>query len=401
VDYQGIIITGTRCAGKSTIVKRICTLHNEFQKVKAVTTRNPRDDDEDNDYNYVSKKEFDQLDLMIKTEYGEHSYGIENSEVERVIQQNKIPILIITPEYASVFDDFSLTKRIFMTFFLDASDTFLNNRLISRATKNGKISDTDKNEIISSNEKQREHDRKYKSNSLYAILNDKEKDDIVELIISLWEYRNTGGMLPKRIIKLMIKSGLLLEDADTKNISGASYDLSLGKEYAQEGIKTLDEKNAFIEIEPGDYALVSSKEIANFPRDIAARFDLTVSLFCKGVILSNGPQVDPGFKGGLFCLLFNTSNKKIQLKMNEHYATIEFTKLLEPTEAYQGIYQDKTKLMNYLSNQMENSAIKKIRKRIWRLEKIQVFEKYLPIILAILSIVIVVALSLFVYLNGE
>jgi len=73
-------------------------------------------------------------------------------------------------------------------------------------------------------------------------------------------------------------------------VQGASYDLTLGDEYFNNGnIKTLNDRNPFIKMKPGEYVLVSSKEIARLPKDIAGRFDITVSLFCKGVILSNGP----------------------------------------------------------------------------------------------------------------
>jgi len=128
----------------------------------------------------------------------------------------------------------------------------------------------------------------------------------------------------------MIECRMLLENADPNNSTGAAYDLSIGDEYYYGGnIKTLTDNEPFILIEPYDYAIVTSKETTNFPKDITGRFDLSVSLFCQGIILSNGPQVDPGFKGRLFCLLFNTSNALVFLKRGQHYATLEFHKLID------------------------------------------------------------------------
>ncbi len=113
----------------------------------------------------------------------------------------------------------------------------------------------------------------------------------------------------------MLDCGMLLDNATEKNFKGASYDLLLGDEYYYDGkIKCLTDSSSFLTIEPYDYAIVSCKESSRIPRDVVGKFGLTVSLFCQGVILSNGPQIDPGFNGTLFCLLFNTSNQAVHLK---------------------------------------------------------------------------------------
>jgi hypothetical protein len=123
------------------------------------------------------------------------------------------------------------------------------------------------------------------------------------------------------------------------------------------------------------------------PASIAGRFDLTVSMFCKGLILSNGPQVDPGFKGNLFCLLFNTSNEKIELKKGTHYATIEFHKLIEESKnPYSGRYQEKEKIMEYLPEIAKYSVISQIREDISRLKKGSIWLKYLPILISLAAL---------------
>ncbi len=210
-----------------------------------------------------------------------------------------------------------------------------------------------------------------------------------------------GGLIPKKLIELMIRCGMLLENADIKNISHASYDLSLGDTYWQDGEKKiLDEKNAFIELKPGDYVIVASKEVANFPKDIAGKFDLAVSLFCQGIILSNGPQVDPGFNGKLFCLLFNTANETVTLKRGQHYATVEFIKLLYPTKPYSGKYQGKTDIIDYLPKPAKPSVIVKIIEDVKKLRKAKWYEKTLPLILSIIALLFGIGLTLWNLLKG-
>ncbi len=393
MEYQGIIITGTSGAGKSSIAQKLCEQYKIFQIVQAVTTRKPREDDYHRQYQYISKVEFEKLDednrLLIKSEYRGKYYGITHEALQEVIGNSKIPLLILTPK--SVVE-LKIKKNLedYTSFivFLDAPDEILDTRLNSRGEN---INET----VI----QQRKEDRGYLERLLkinptdyvYSIKNtDIEKT--LKLIWSLWNHRKTGGILSEKLIRLMIECDMLLENANLDNIQGASYDLRLGDKYFQKGeIKTLDEQNPFVVMEPGDYVLISSKEIANLPKDIAGRFDLTVSLFCKGVILSNGPQVDPGFHGRMFCLLFNTANNKVQLKHGEHYATIEFVKLVEPTVPYMGKYQNKLKMKDYLPEMVEASAINKLIEDVENLKKEKWWIKILPLVVSILALILAIA----------
>lgn len=390
MEYQGILITGTSGAGKSIVAQKFCEKYEVFQLVKAITIREKRQNDIPGQYQYITEEEFEKLDkeekLLIRTKYRDKYYGITHGALKQVIDRDKHPLLILTPKVVSELEREENEKRsTFFTIFLDAPDEILDNRLKQRE---GKI-----NENIT---RQREEDRKYAKMCRYVINNVDEADpnDIINLIHSLWRYREVGGVLPKRIIELMIRCGMLLEDADLDNIQGASYDLILGDEHYHQGeVKTMDAKNAFIVMDPGDYVLTSSKEIANLPKDIVGRFDLSVGLFCQGVILSNGPQIDPGFRGRLFCLLFNTSNGKVQLKREQHFITIEFVKLIEDTTPYAGKYQNKTKITDYLSKMVEVSAIKKLIEDVKNLKKEKWYIKILPLVASILALILAIVLK--------
>ena len=69
----------------------------------------------------------------------------------------------------------------------------------------------------------------------------------------------------------------------------ASYDLSLGDEYYYGGrIRKLSESDPILLLAPYDYVIVTSHEVADFPREVTGRFDLTVSLFCQGLFYRTG-----------------------------------------------------------------------------------------------------------------
>lgn len=363
MSFESIIITGTSCAGKSTIAQKLC---NEvdicFEQVKAITTRSRRQDDLN--YEYVSNEEFDQLladqNLLVNSTYRGKKYGIKKDEYNKVLSKNKIPLLIITP--VSAAELLAKNQEKYMSIFLDSQDDILLDRLIERSRntpdKKTKKSFFEQNEI----------DRRYKDNSHY-IVNNIDLESTVNLITLLWEYQNCGGALSQKIITSMIKCGMLLRNANPKRVKGASYDLRLGDEYYYDGkIQKLSNKKPFLTIEPYDYAVVSCMETAWMPRDIIAKFGLTVGLFCQGVILSNGPQIDPGFRGTLFCLLFNTSNRAVHLKRGKHYATIEFNKLIGYAEPYEGKYQGKTHIIDYIPENALHGAINELKKEVEQLK---------------------------------
>lgn len=63
MPFESILITGTSCAGKSTITKKLCesAIANDrhFEQVKAVTTRARRAGD--SNYDYINDEDFDKL----------------------------------------------------------------------------------------------------------------------------------------------------------------------------------------------------------------------------------------------------------------------------------------------------------------------------------------------------
>jgi len=58
---------------------------------------------------------------------------------------------------------------------------------------------------------------------------------------------------------------------------------------------------------------------------VVGRFDLKLGNVHKGLISQQATQVEPYYKGKLFCFIHNLSNREIELKYGEKIATIEFS----------------------------------------------------------------------------
>lgn len=160
-----------------------------------------------------------------------------------------------------------------------------------------------------------------------------------------------GGVVTVDALRPLIRASALIVDGDDANIRPASYDLRVGREILCQGqVTELTDANPRFEIPPYSYAIVSALEHANLPPFVIGRFDLKVSYFFEGVILSNGPQIDPGYKGALFCMLYNGSGKPKLLTFGKQFATIDFTTTTTITEGYRQKYQLKQRMAQFASD---------------------------------------------------
>lgn len=382
MGLKGIIITGTSGAGKSTIAEKLASEQSQYRIASALTTREKRDDD--GHYIYLDDQNFENCRPLFftSTEYRGKKYAITKPEINGIYNQNKYAILVISPE--SLNDIPEEEKPFFLSFFIDAPDAELDKRIKNR----------DKIEISEGIIDQRNKDREYSDIPNYIIKNS-SVDKAVLLIKRLVLFVGQGSFLSKEDIELMMDNGMLIEGGTKENIQGASYDLRLGDQYYYGGnIKTIGKNNLILTIEPYDYAIVSSKEEICLPKDVVAHFGLTVGLFCQGIILSNGLQVDPGFRGTLFCLLFNTSNRSVSLKRNEHYATIEFTKMSCFAEKYKGHYQYKRDVIDVIPANAMRGAINELKKEVEELKQESknlqnIYISVIAIIVAAISILLI------------
>lgn len=69
------------------------------------------------------------------------------------------------------------------------------------------------------------------------------------------------------------------------------------------------------------------------PDFIAMRFNLTINLVHRGLLLGTGPLVDPGFQGRLLIPLHNLTSQDIPIDSNDGLIWVEFTKLSPLTDA--------------------------------------------------------------------
>lgn len=363
---KGIVIIGTHKAGKQDVVKELVNRNNLYSFVAYVPVTG-------NESKYFVTKSVDNQRM-----------GILLRDLRSLQGKGNIPVIIVPiSEYKQLSDSDEKFFIEYLSFFIDAPDEVLNERISIGTNK------VSKEDII-----EREQNRKVSDLPNYIIQN-LDSNRAAELIDRLVSLSGCGTVLSEKDIELYIANGLLVSDAEKKQIKGASYDLRLGDEYYYRGeIIKLEKGNQRLTIAPYDYAIVASKETICLPKDVVAHFGLTVTLFCQGLILSNGQQVDPGFRGTLFCLLFNTSNQPVTIKRGDHYATIDFAKMDSFASKYKGKYQEKRDIIDVIPANAMQGGLSELKKEIEELKheshSLQsIYISVISIIVAAISILLI------------
>ena len=94
-----LVIAGASCSGKTTVVNSILEKHQSFELSRSVTTRAPRGDGNDGEYIYLNRESFEgeigKGNILEYTEYSGELYGTPYSEICRISESGKTPVLIL------------------------------------------------------------------------------------------------------------------------------------------------------------------------------------------------------------------------------------------------------------------------------------------------------------------
>ncbi len=343
-----VVLIGTRGAGKSTALQ---FLRDEGVVVLTPSTsRPPRMPGESE---YFFEDNWAEVDLVWEIAVDQHKYGMRRSEIERVIQEG-LGATVFEPGEVLELERFKAKAPIeVVTIGLDTVESIEDQveRIGGDASR-------------ARDERKLRADREVVSNCDAVFSGDSTMvGDAVLASCRLLGSR--GGVVDGNAIKSFLRGGTLLTEASEANVQSASYDLRLGPQaWCQGEYVTLDEKNPTLKIPAYSYAIVTAQEEGNLPRFVTGRYDLTVSGFMDGLILSNGPQVDPGYQGSLFCMLFNGSDLVRGVTLGKHFATMEFVTTTMITEGYSGKYQGRKGLAAFVSQNTAASPGGNIVKRI-------------------------------------
>ena len=176
---------------------------------------------------------------------------------------------------------------------------------------------------------------------------------------------NETGVLLSDQIEYYAREHNLIQPFSSEALRPAGYCLHVGEEFMIAGRRYHfgDRSRKDFTIQPYEVAVIRIAEEICLPRFLIARWNIRVKLAYKGLMWVGGAQVDPGFKGHLYCPIYNLSDRPVQLKQGERLAVIDFVKttsfgrrsLKYPTE------QDSNRdFSDYGADQLKSALIEQV-----------------------------------------
>lgn len=148
------------------------------------------------------------------------------------------------------------------------------------------------------------------------------------------------------LAKLLTTSDVI-EPFQESRIKNGAYELSLGEQVfltdsSPREVKEVKE-GAKIEIKPGQFALLLTKEYIKVPTNKIAFISIKATVKFKGLINVSGFHVDPGFEGNLLFSVYNAGPSNIVLSSGTAYFPIWFSELNEDQE-YKGSHDNQIRI---------------------------------------------------------
>jgi deoxycytidine triphosphate deaminase len=171
-----------------------------------------------------------------------------------------------------------------------------------------------------------------------------------------------NGILPHQELISLIPS--VIVDGDTSCVRTASYDMRIGGDYylydeaCNNGKEIRVRGTGVISIPPNGLLLCTMLESLKLPADIVGHLSLKQTLLMKGIIIASQSQIDAGYEGKIFGLLYNLSQKDLCLKDGEFVLKLELVRLEKPTsDPYNNSTSKTATLSHYIETPILSSLV--------------------------------------------
>lgn len=157
------------------------------------------------------------------------------------------------------------------------------------------------------------------------------------------------GVLPHQEVRRLCRQGVISQWAEP-NIRSAGYDLRVGEEFyfAPEVngkvrvSRLVPGKRETIVVPSNGLVIVTMREELDLGPDLVGHLSLKLNFLLRGLIMANQSQVDAGYKGQIWALLYNLSQSPVSLQRGDSILRLELVRLAHATtkpyeEGYEGL----------------------------------------------------------------
>jgi deoxycytidine triphosphate deaminase len=143
------------------------------------------------------------------------------------------------------------------------------------------------------------------------------------------------GVLPHQEILSLVPS--VIVGGDVGCVRTASYDMRLGEDYylhddtCSDGKQIRQRGTGVVSIPPNGVLLCTMHESLKLPKDMVGHLSLKVALLMKGIMMASQSQIDAGYEGKIFAMLYNLSHRDVCLRDGEPVLRLELVRLEQET----------------------------------------------------------------------
>lgn len=174
------ILIGPSASGKTTLIKKSKNELN-FGVIISTTTRNPRIGEKNGvDYYFVTRNEFQKLNMIESDEYSGNLYGISLESIMSITNNKDGAMTAMTLEGAEIIRNYienSELPFVVKTIFVNTPIAVLKQRMTDRGDSSEEIARRMKNI-----EDRREYDNRYKTDFVYEPIITNSEDDVINFI---------------------------------------------------------------------------------------------------------------------------------------------------------------------------------------------------------------------------
>lgn len=173
----------------------------------------------------------------------------------------------------------------------------------------------------------------------------------------------------------------IVDPFDASRIVHSAYELSLGSEVYFTGCDTKKRIESQTALEPGQFALLITKEIVRIPPDSLGFISIKAKYKMRGIINVSGFHVDPGYDGKLMFSVYNAGSQPLIFSPGKPFFLLWIAQLDgEADKGYDGTWktlieigdEEVMNLKGHITSPQENRKLIEAN----RLESEKQFEKY-------------------------
>jgi deoxycytidine triphosphate deaminase len=171
------------------------------------------------------------------------------------------------------------------------------------------------------------------------------------------------GVLPHQEIEKLIPT--VIVRGDPGYIRTASYDMRVGDQYylhdehCPDGHAMRSRGQGVIVIPPNGLLMCTMHEELKFPPDIVGHLSLKVPLLMKGVMMASQSQIDAGYEGKIFGMLYNLSQRDVCLREGDPVLKLEMIRLETATaKPYDNSISRTATLQRFIDAPLISSLVK-------------------------------------------